>query len=57
MAKISKAEAEYVDKAKSNHCQDCKMYRAPHACTLVLGYIEYEGHCRYFERKSKLPVA
>lgn len=57
MARISKSEAEYVEAVKKDHCKDCKMFREPRACTLVLGYISPEGHCRYFERKSKLPVA
>jgi hypothetical protein len=56
MAKISPNEADYRPQTKQEHCEDCTMYRAPNKCTLVLGYINPRGHCRYFKAKNKLPT-
>jgi hypothetical protein len=56
MAKISKAEADYMDTSTRKHCEDCSMFRKPNDCTLVLGRIEPKGHCRYWKAKSKLPT-
>jgi len=57
MAKIPKSEAEYVEPAKKDQCQDCTMFRAPNRCTLVFGDISPKGHCRYFKLKNKLSAA
>jgi len=57
MAKISKSEADYIEPAKKEHCEDCTMFRLPARCTLVLGEISINGHCRYFKLKNKLNVA
>ena len=56
MAKISKIEANYIDKSKNKHCDECKMFIRPNGCTLVVGFIYPLGHCRYWEAKG-LPVA
>ncbi len=58
MKKITKEAAKYRDSAKKEHCQDCSMYIGSnlHGCTLVIGWIEAKGHCRYWEGKNKLPV-
>ena len=48
---IGKEEAEYVEPwaDAATQCLACKMFREPHACTLVEGAISPEGHCKRFE--------
>jgi len=53
---ITKAEAEYIDKADKDHCRDCIMFRMNGTCTLVIGDIFPGGHCKHFDPKRKLPT-
>lgn len=55
MAKSTKAEARYVDRAPGGRelCRMCTMYRAPGSCTAVMGKISAGGHCRFYEAKRK----
>lgn len=56
MKHITKAEAEYIDKADKDHCRDCIMFRMNGTCTLVIGDIFPGGHCKHFDPKRKLPT-
>jgi hypothetical protein len=49
---ISKRVAEYQSSADTEHCRDCVMLRKPRACTLIIGVINLEGHCKYWEAKK-----
>ena len=61
--KITKEAANYVShyKIQKRQCEACSMFRPNtvnyDSCTLVIGMINPEGHCKYWEAKSKLPVA
>jgi hypothetical protein len=52
--KVSKANAQYQSHPKSaQRCDKCSMFRTPHDCTKVGGYIEPQGWSRYFEWKEQ----
>lgn len=47
---ISKAQANYTDHAMGEfECHQCEHFQAPHQCEIVLGFIEPEGWCKYFQ--------
>lgn len=53
--KITKDAANYRDieaNRTSRHCEDCQMFRAPNACTLVIGFIARRATCRFWEPKE-----
>lgn len=50
--KLSKANANYRPGSKKNICAECTMFRAPHKCTSVSGFISPLGLCDYFDRKD-----
>ncbi len=52
LGKTSKAEAEYVDYSRKQHCEDCNMFRSPAGCITVAGVIDPEGTCRFWEAKD-----
>jgi hypothetical protein len=52
LGKTSKAEAEYVDYSRKQHCEDCNMFRPPAGCITVAGVIDPEGTCRFWEAKD-----
>lgn len=55
---ISKLTAEYTHKyAGKEKCEACDMFRKPRACSLVIGVINSEGRCKYWEAKKRLPVS
>lgn len=54
--KIPKSEADYINYSRVKRCDDCVMFRPPGECTTVAGDISPSGHCRFWERKSRLPV-
>ena len=50
---VTKEEAEYQDAPKGREfCGRCTMFRPPHKCSYVRGYIERDGWCRFFEAKG-----
>jgi hypothetical protein len=53
---ISKQRANYKERSSIAHCKDCSMFKAPHECTYVKGFIYREGTCEYWQPKNKLPV-
>lgn len=59
--RITKDEADYKgprERAQANErepdrdCDDCTMFQKPSRCSLVIGHIDPEGVCKYFERKK-----
>lgn len=54
---ISQRDAGYVDHpVGSERCDGCVMFRLPHSCTLVRGYIIPNGHCRHWYPAKKAAV-
>ncbi len=51
--RITKSEADYGRGTWHRKCSLCTMFRVPHSCTLVLGVIEPDDVCKYFEREKK----
>ena len=49
--KETKADANYRGGRYDYKCALCKMFRAPHGCTVVMGKIDAKGVCDYFEPK------
>ena len=49
----NKAQFKYVDKSthKGQTCANCKLFKAPHACTLVHGTIQPGGWCIAWSKK------
>jgi hypothetical protein len=55
--RISKDDADYVQHPVAGEmCADCSMFRSPNRCTLVVGAISRQGHCRYFEPPTVFDV-
>jgi len=51
--KVSKQQAQYQNHPKgAQRCDKCSMFRAPHGCTKVEGYIEPQGWSRFFDWKK-----
>lgn len=49
----NKAEVDYGEGTRKEHCGLCEYYQVMHkdGCALVKGYIEYDMWCRLFEEK------
>jgi hypothetical protein len=50
--KVSKASVSYGTGSRHRKCVDCTMFRVPHSCTLVAGWISPDGVCDKFVRKK-----
>lgn len=48
---MAKSEADYRKGTPEEHCGKCKMFKAPHACTLIEGIIQSTDICDYYEEK------
>lgn len=49
----TKTEVKYQDSPKGEkRCGLCSMFRSPHRCTLVKGFILRQGYCVEFEWKE-----
>jgi hypothetical protein len=49
--KVSKESVDYGPGHATRKCGQCSMFREPHACTLVRGWIDEDAWCKEFERK------
>ncbi|HZT90295.1 MAG TPA: XkdF-like putative serine protease domain-containing protein [Stellaceae bacterium] len=53
LATETKEHAGYVEHPVGGHqCSACSMFRAPGRCTLVMGLIRPDGHCRHWQAKT-----
>ncbi len=51
--KVAKSTAKYQSNPKENEkCSSCTMWRPPHGCSAVKGYISPDGWCSYYEKKN-----
>jgi len=52
--KVAKTTAKYqVEPKGKEKCSSCTMWRSPHGCSSVKGYISPDGWCSYYERKKQ----
>lgn len=51
--KSTKETSNYREGNEEKRCGNCTMFRSPHECTAVKGYIEREALCDYFKRRIK----
>jgi len=51
MAKETKAEAKYDEGTDQEYCEICTHYQAG-LCSKVMGFIDPDAWCKYFERKA-----
>ena len=52
-AKVSKESVAYAPGIRTRRCVLCTMFEAPHACSLVAGWISPSAVCDRFERKKE----
>jgi hypothetical protein len=51
--KVSKVSVDYGPGVSHRKCALCTMFVAPHACTLVAGWIDPNAVCDRFVRKLR----
>ena len=50
---MTKAEAGYVEhSSRKYHCEHCSMFIKPRSCSYVMGTINPDGWCEYYEAKK-----